>query len=393
MKILVIGAGINGILTGYLLAKKGFRVEILEESDEVGTRTTFANGCQLSFSHTTPMLILPSIFQKPFNRPLCIPKTEKDWLRRHNIFKNSFNERFHILTNLSKKSKQVFEEIITEFNDLPEQIGHSSGTIFLFQKKKDFIKRLQLFDIQKANYNIDFKSLSIADAVEYDASLANISHKTKHAIFTPFDKTINAFAFTKFLAEKFENLGGKIHFSTKIHEVLHKNGEISSITTNNHNFEDYGYYVYCAGASGLNLLRKILPDESQKLQEIQGYSMTFDVSYSNYSPDVNIIDFTNKMVYSRHGNFLRVAGFFDLPKVNKEKRMECFYKKALETFPVLSLQPVVHKWCESRVFSDDEIPLVQKFSKNFIVNTGQGHLGVTLSAGSAKKVSNIIQEL
>jgi D-amino-acid dehydrogenase len=388
MKILIIGAGINGILTAYFLANNRHNVEIIDEGSQPATRTTFANGCQLSFSHTTPMRISPSIFQTPCNRPLFLTKSEKLWLKSHNFFGNSFNERFHELTKLAIESKNAFDEIFTQFHDIPETLGHSSGTMYIFSEKSQFEARQKLFDIQKMQYGIDFIPLSLHDAVEYDGSLANVSHSVKHAIFTPFDRTLNAFEFTKFMAEKFKNLGGKIHYNAKIHEIVTKNHQALELKTSIGVFSDYDAFIYCGGASGLHLIG----DSTPKLQPITGYSMTFDVSYSNHCPEINIIDFTNKMVYSRHQNSLRVAGFFDINDKNKEKRLQHFHKKALETFPVLEVQPVVHTWCENRVFTPNEIPFVGKIAENFLVNTGQGHLGITLSAGSAKKIAQIIQE-
>ena len=62
---------------------------------------------------------------------------------------------------------------------------------------------------------------------------------------------------------------------------------------------------------------------------------------------------------------------------------------ALKTFPILARQELVHQWCEQRVFSADEIPVCKKILENFAVNTGHGHLGVTLSGGMAKKMLNI----
>ena len=293
MKILIIGAGINGVLTAYFLAKNGHNVEIVEEGSQPATRTTFANGCQLSFSHTTPMRICPSIFQTPFARPLLLSQGEKSWLKRHKSFAFSANKRFHTLTKLAIKSKTAFDEIFSQFHNIPETIGHSSGTMYLFERKSQFEARKKLFEVQKNEYGIDFTPLSLHDAVEYEGALANVSHRVKHAIFTPFDRTLNALEFTKFMAEIVQNIGVKIHYNTKIHEITRKNDKVLNVATSTGDFANYDAFVYCGGASGLHLLGDI----AQKLQQITGYSMTFDVAYSNHCPEANIIDFTNKMVY------------------------------------------------------------------------------------------------
>lgn len=137
-KCLVIGAGINGVLTGFELLQSGFDVDILDAGAQVGIRATFANGCQLSFSHTTPMNISPSIFSQTFHRPLFLDSDTKNWLKLHHKSQTLFEQKFHTLMEQSSLSKIAFDQIFKSHPNLPHGTGHSSGTAFIFSNSKQF---------------------------------------------------------------------------------------------------------------------------------------------------------------------------------------------------------------------------------------------------------------
>lgn len=379
--ILVIGAGINGIVTAKSLQDAGHQVTILESKPSCGQKTTFANGCQLSFSHTTPIFINPSFFSKTFGKSLFFPEKTKHWLDMHRKSQEVNTEKLHLLTDLAMQSSKAFDEIFARYAEKLEGIWHHSGTAYIFEKKHQFERRKEAFVIQKERYGIPYKTLEGNDIPDCDLALANLSPKFKHAIFTPLDKTLNSIAFTQAMEREFLNEGGTIHYNTDVLEIEYGENEVKSLKTHDGTFMGYDFYIYAGGASGLHLIEKIYPD----LHPVAGYSLTFDVSYSNHCPLVNIIDFTNKVVYSRHGDILRVAGFFDIQKPqNPEKRIRDLYKTAIKTFPILKRQGLTHTWCEERVFSHDEAPICRKVLRNFAVNTAHGHLGVTLSAAAGE---------
>jgi D-amino-acid dehydrogenase len=389
-KCLVIGAGINGILTALYLRNAGYDVDIIEHASKPATRATFANGCQLSFSHTTPMSISPSFFSRAFYKPISTPKKSRQWLYEHKKSQSIFDTKFKILMDCANVSKEAFDDIFLSFPNLPDGVGHSSGTAFLFGNKKQFEWRKRMFDVQRTEQNLEYNAYSPSDAVELDDAFAT-AQNIKNVIFTPHDKTLDALKITQFVADDLTKSGVRIFYNTQILQIQQENNVVQSIATSNRTFTGYDFYIYAGGASGLELLRGFSTFNYTGLHKVTGYSLTFDVSYSNHCPHINLIDLTNKVVYSRHGNSLRVAGFFDItPPKNRSNRIKDLYNTAISTFPILKRQDVIHQWSEERVFSYDETPCVQQVSKNFFVNTGHGHLGVTLSAGSAKKITQLL---
>ena len=54
MKICVLGAGVVGATAAYYLSQAGHHVTVIDRQDAVGLETSFANGGQISASHSAP---------------------------------------------------------------------------------------------------------------------------------------------------------------------------------------------------------------------------------------------------------------------------------------------------------------------------------------------------
>jgi D-amino-acid dehydrogenase len=61
--VCIIGAGIIGGATAYVLARAGYRVTLLESLDSPGRVSSYANGAQLSYSYVEP-LATPATLRK-----------------------------------------------------------------------------------------------------------------------------------------------------------------------------------------------------------------------------------------------------------------------------------------------------------------------------------------
>ena len=54
MHVIILGAGVIGISTAYFLRESGAEVTVIDRHSSVGMESSYANGCQLSFSHVEP---------------------------------------------------------------------------------------------------------------------------------------------------------------------------------------------------------------------------------------------------------------------------------------------------------------------------------------------------
>ncbi|MDN3685435.1 FAD-dependent oxidoreductase [Vibrio sinaloensis] len=61
--IAVVGAGIIGITSAYMLRQAGYKVVLVDAEHGPALKTSFANGCQLSYSYVDAMSS-PSLVKK-----------------------------------------------------------------------------------------------------------------------------------------------------------------------------------------------------------------------------------------------------------------------------------------------------------------------------------------
>ena len=126
----------------------------------------------------------------------------------------------------------------------------------------------------------------------------------------------------------------------------------------------------------------------------KGYSVTIPTSGHNNAPGISITDEDNKIVYSRLGNRLRVAGTAEFAgydtKLN-ENRARVILNKAQAQFPNGGDFNNATFWTGLRPLTPDGMPVIGKTSiKNLYLNTGHGTLGWTMCTGSGKVISDLI---
>ena len=86
MRIVVLGAGLIGVLTAYYLAKDGHEVVVVDRQDDVGLETSFANGALITPSTSdswaapgTPQKLLKWLGRE--DAPLLLRPSRQAWHR------------------------------------------------------------------------------------------------------------------------------------------------------------------------------------------------------------------------------------------------------------------------------------------------------------------------
>ena len=127
---------------------------------------------------------------------------------------------------------------------------------------------------------------------------------------------------------------------------------------------------------------------------VKGYSITINNPGENI-PYVSLLDDYNKIVTSRLGNDrLRVAGFAEFNGYNLDiiqSRIRALIKWATDMFPHINTNDI-KPWAGLRPMTPNMLPIVRKSQNSNKVwyNTGHGHLGWTLSAYTAKLLTDKI---
>ena len=126
----------------------------------------------------------------------------------------------------------------------------------------------------------------------------------------------------------------------------------------------------------------------------KGYSGTYKVLDPQRAPTVSLTDDGYKLVVSRLGDRLRVAGTCELNGYTRELNMtrcEAITRRTRELFPDACDYDNPVYWSGLRPLTPSNVPYIGKTRyDNLFLNTGHGTLGWTMGAGSGRAIAEIV---
>ena len=381
MHIKIIGSGIAGITTAYYCVKNKHKVTIYDERRYPAMATSYANGGQISASNAETWNSWENIRKASKwllkkDAPLLIsmkPDPEKlIWLYKF-IQSIPFKDLNTLETcKMAIKSNFLYNQIIEEENVKFDCV--KKGILHIFKDKNELEKaRLTNKIYNKAG--LDRWEISNKEIKEIEPM---ISEKSIVGGF------YNTFDFT-----------GDIHkFCMELNKILTNKYKVKIIKNHvsnlNNYLDDCDAIIVCAGTGSKKLAKSI--NDSLPIYPVKGYSITINHPGEN-SPWVSLLDEDAKIVTSRLGNDrLRIAGTAELCGYNTDirwDRIRPLIKWTEKYFPNINTEDI-KPWAGLRPMTPNMMPIIKQSSNNKKVyyNTGHGHLGWTLSAYTAKTISN-----
>ncbi len=400
MKVIVLGAGIIGVTTAYYLNKLGYEVTVIERKNVSAAECSFANGGQLSYSHA-----------EPWASPAALRKIPKWLISAHSplVFRPSADinmwkwalsflgrctdkkkeEATEDTLRLALYSRECFADIMKDTGIEFSYLNH--GTVHTFRHEEALAANIAQAEFQK-QLGCDYEILHTrADCEKKEPALKYSPTKIIGGIFFPLDATGDVNQFSINLTDYLINKGVKFVYGQTVKEIIKDGDRITGIVTDKSRY-DADNFVMSLGASSPVLLRKI--GINVPIYPMKGYSLSIAIKDMEKTPLAGITDQYNKIVYSRLGNILRVAGTAEFAgyddSVNKE-RLATLKKMVYELFPHAGDVENAKEWSCLRPSTPEGTPILGKTGyNNFYLNTGHGTLGWTLSAGSANIVADII---
>jgi D-amino-acid dehydrogenase len=398
MKIIILGSGVIGVSAAYILGSRGHDVEVIERQSESGRETSYANGGQLSFSHAEPWAnpgVLPKIAKWMFKEdaPLVLrPRADLDMIKWGLRFLlNCSAGRAHAnsvrLLKLGLYSKKKMEELRIYSGVAFD--NRRDGILHIFSQAQEFEHATQQARFQE---KLGCPA-EIADAkrcIQHEPALEHAGKPIAGGIFQPLDESGDAFAFTRELAKRcVSEFKTVFRYGTEIRKINAEAGRITSVTTDKGEHKADAYIVSLGSYTPLHLkpLGIKVP-----IYPMKGYSVTFTANH--YTPSLSLTDGEHKIVYSRLGNRLRVAGTAEFAGYNtavRKERINPIVRAVKQLFPKCEFGEPDSEWACLRPSTPDGPPLIGKTPyANLFLNTGHGTLGWTQAAGSATLIADII---
>ena len=395
--VIIVGGGITGITAAYQLIKQGFKVSVVERHRYPAMETSYANGGQLSASnaeewtHPSTMLkALKWLFRA--DAPLLV-SAKPSWHKLSWFFEFMSNIPKYETNTIATASLAIAarehlfawarEEGI-EF-DLKQQ-----GILHIYRDKKSFDHAAAVNKLL-AKGGLDRRAVSPS---EMTAIEPNLSGSFYGGFYTESDSTGDIHRFTNGLAKAAEARGASVLTGAAVTD-LGSDGQHAWVELNKSDRIEGDAMVICAGVESRRLASKL--GDRINIYPVKGYSITVqldDDKSKAAAPQVSLLDDETKLVSSRLGEGrFRVAGtaeFNGFDRNIRADRIEPLVSWVKSCFPGVSTRQVI-PWAGLRPMMPDMMPRVCQGSKpNIFYNTGHGHLGWTLGAITAVKLSELV---
>ena len=126
----------------------------------------------------------------------------------------------------------------------------------------------------------------------------------------------------------------------------------------------------------------------------KGYSASIPVARPDLAPTVSLTDDSAKIVISRLGDRVRVAGTAELAGYDtglNAVRCEALVRRAREIFPEALEYDAATFWTGLRPSTPSNVPIIGPTRyRNLYLNTGHGTLGWTMACGSGRALADVL---
>lgn len=401
MRIAVVGAGVVGVATAYMLARADHEVTLIDAAAEPGCGASAGNAAQLSWAYgdamASPALLrhLPAIIagRDPAFRVrwrldpdfliwglrfLANMPARRWWSNTSEILRLADESRREMLTLLSQTQITFDYRIAGKLHLYPDAKGLAAARPTMERKRR---------------LGSDQRLLSRREAEDVEPALKVYQGEIAGAVHTPGDALGDAAAFCRRLTD-FMLATGQVSacFGRKVAGFDQHSGRLSAVR-----FADRDPFVVDAAVvtAGplIHTLAADLP-EAAAIQPVRGYSLT--VPWREGAPQVSLTDVKRKIAFATIGKRLRVAGLADIERPGSgfdAERFDILREAARAVLPACFDHPPEEvRWSGERPMTPSSRPIIAPARKmrGLYLNAGHGMLGWTLALGSARRLTSLI---
>ncbi len=405
MHITVFGAGVTGITSAWFLRKAGHEVTVIEHREGPGLETSFANGGQISVSHAepwanprAPLQILRWLGQEDAPLLFRLRADLQQWrwglafLRQ--CTPSRLRQNVRQLVALGNYSRAVLQALRAETGIRYDQ--QSRGILHFYTSPGAWRSAQHAAQLMR-EAGCELRAVSAEECAAIEPALAPQLARIAGGTYSPADESGDAHRFTAELASRCATAGVRFRYGTRVEALVpgadggitHALLRMADGATER---MDIGHGVVCLGVRSAGLLRPL--GITLRIFPVKGYSVTLPVEDPARAFTVSLTDDAHKLVYSRLGERLRIAGtaeFNGYDTALNPARCNAILQRFGELFPGAADPGRAQFWAGLRPATPSNLPYIGGTRRrNLWLNTGHGTLGWTQACGAAAALAELV---
>jgi D-amino-acid dehydrogenase len=407
MNVVVLGAGLLGVTSAWFLRQLGHDVVVVDRQATPAAETSFANGGQISVSHAepwanpgAPLKVLQWLGKEDAPLLFRLRADARQWLwglqfmrectparTRHNIEQ---------IVRLGTYSRETLQQLRRDAGLEYDQ--RAQGILHFYTNPKEF-EAAEAPAAQMRALGCDRRVISADEAVRIEPALAHVRDRLAGATYTAEDESGDANRFARELVRLCEGAGVRFLMSHTVTALREAGGAIDHVeaTDAEGRFRRIRGDAYVVAMGSLSPLLVKPLGVRLPIYPAKGYSVTMPVKDASKAHQVSLTDDEYKLVFSRLGDRLRIAGTAELNGYDRDLnrvRCEAIVRRVEQLFPGAGDASEAQFWTGLRPATPSNVPIIGRSRlPNLYLNTGHGTLGWTHACGSGKSVARIVSGL
>lgn len=403
MRITVLGAGVIGVASAYWLQRAGHQVTVLERREGAGLETSWGNGAIIHVSSVqpwaapgVPLKVLKWLGQEDAPMLLRLSALPRMW-RWGLGFLAASRAAVHdagALANLelallsARSMAEIREATGIRYDDVRNCV------IKTFAEAAEWEAAIKAHEAL-APYGLVTERLDRAACVAREPALGPVQEKIAGGLFFPQDEVGDCNKFSQGLAAWCAAQGATFHYDTTVRDIILKGGRVAAVDSSAGEIESDAVVV-ALGSHSPQMLRK--HGISVPIYPVKGLSVTAPRSVWPEGPRNAILDDGRKFALTPLGGRYRIVGsaeVADYDTTPSPRRIGALMRNVTSLFPQFEgadSAPGAVRWAGLRPMVPNGIPLIGSTRiPGLYLNTGHGHTGWTMAAGSGRRLAEIME--
>lgn len=401
-RVAIVGAGIIGVASAYLLCKAGHDVTLIDQNSAPAQGASRTNGAQLSYAYCDA-LAAPSMFANLPNILFMRDPAFRVYLRGDpeyliwcfrflgNCLPGRFVANTRLLLEMADRSSQLLADLLNDF-DLSFDF-RVAGKMILYPTVAACEKTLPARRL-KQSLGLGQAVLGRAESTALEPALDLYPDQIARVVYSDKDAVGRPDVFAASLVSALRGRYGlKTVFGQAVRGIVTVKGRVHGVRFAAREPLECDCVVAAAGCVSDFLPRRDRPLGG--VWPVQGYSIT--ARATPVAMRVSITDLKRRIVFARIGDSIRAAGLADIGARRfqfEDDRFAAFkaasiaaFGQAFEHGDGADLAP----WSQARPCTPSSRPIIRPGSlKGLYLNMAPGTLGWTLCLGSASRLLEVM---